>query len=120
MRYHWGLAIGHTYSHHTACDPGGLRPAQAVQSDESIRSKSYMQEENSSTCMDSVVDNSDEEAELMLGDREALDWEDSEDSGSDSSEVEKKINGNYTSEDEGNSMDMQDGLGSDPEWIDDD
>lgn len=126
LRYHWGLGIGHTYSHHVACDASDLVPA--VQSDASCQdmyidthangSGSSTQAEKNSTFMDNVVD--DEDAESMLVDREALDWEEDPDN-----EETKKINGDdyasdSESEDDGNSrvMDMYDELGSDPEWID--
>ena len=113
LRYHWGLGIGHTYSHHVACGNVSFEPA--VQSCEcanvysksnSNRLSSIMEAEGSSTCMDNVVD--DEAAKLVLVDREALDWEED----SDSEETEK------VSEDERDSMDVYNELGSDPEWID--
>lgn len=56
--------------------------------------------------VDNVVDG--EAAELMLVDREVLDWQEDLDG-------ELEVNGDCASEEEGDSMDMCDGLGSDPE-----
>ena len=115
LRYHWGLGIGHTFSHYVACGNVGLEPT--VQSCKCVNMhlrsngnglSSIMEAESNSTSMDKVVD--DEAAELMLVDCKALDQE--EDSDSEVSETEK------VSEDERDSTDVYDELGSDPEWID--
>ena len=128
LRYHWGLGIGHTYSHSMEHDDAGSHPSQpGVQSNESRRamnmnihsksdsnwSRSTPQVENDSMCVDAdvVVDGA---VELTLADWEALDWEE----GSDRNLGQEDVNGDCVPEDEENSMDIYDGLDSDPEWAD--
>lgn len=118
LRYHWGLGIGHAYSHHVVYDDiNGLGTVVQLVDGMNMHLRSYSnrscsttQVENNSTSMDNV--DNDEAAELMLTEHEALDWEESSDS-----ETEK-INGDCASEDERDYMDMYNKLDSDPEWMD--
>ena len=130
LRYHWGLGIGHTYLHSMEHDDTGGHPSQpGVQSNESrgamnvniqLKSDSNWsgstpQVENNLTCVDDVV--VDGAAKLTLVDREALDWKEGSDS--DSGNLgQEDVDGDCVSEDEGNSMGIYDGLGSDLEWAD--
>lgn len=95
LRYHWGLGVGHTYHPYPRHHPHLQLPVPV---------RSPPPPNFAST--DNVDD--DEAAELMLVDREALDWEED----SENEETEKVL------EHEWDSMDMHSELGSDPEWID--
>jgi hypothetical protein len=113
LRYHWGLGIGHIYAHSKEHD--GIR--DSFRSDQQGRGNamgSTTRTSNRSPCLDNASDDSDEAAELTLGNREALDWD--LDGGDD---VEaNKANVDWDDGEEEHQDDMYEELGSEPEWID--
>lgn len=99
LRYHWGEGIGHAYAHSN--DYCGIN--YVIRNSETVATD--LQNNNGIGVREAVdlENDRDDEDELMLKDREELDWDDEI---SMAGEIEEGLE--------------LDDLGSDPDWVDDD